>query len=71
MYCSRNIIQAIKSRKIRQAGYVAVTGEMGKSEGNIPPEDVAIDGRIILEWILKEIGWEGVDWSDLAQENDQ
>jgi hypothetical protein len=34
-------------------------------------ENVAIDGRIILEWILKEIGWEIVDWSDLAQETDQ
>ena len=34
-------------------------------------EDVAIDRRIILEWITKQISWEGVDWSYLAQENDQ
>jgi hypothetical protein len=27
--------------------------------------------RIILEWIFKEIGWEGVDWIHPAQSRDQ
>jgi hypothetical protein len=39
------------------------------------PEDMNhskdVDGRIILEWILKKIWWEGVDWMNLAQERDQ
>jgi hypothetical protein len=34
-------------------------------------EDLGVDGRIILEWILREIGWEGVDWLYLAQDRGQ
>jgi hypothetical protein len=25
----------------------------------------------ILKWILREIGWDGMDWIDLAQDRDQ
>jgi hypothetical protein len=28
--------------------------------------DLDIDGRIILKWMLNEIGLEGVDWINLA-----
>jgi hypothetical protein len=29
-------------------------------------------GRLILKWILlREIGWDGMDWIDLAQDRDQ
>jgi hypothetical protein len=34
-------------------------------------EDMAINGRIMLGWNLREIGWEGVDWFHLAQGKDQ
>jgi len=34
-------------------------------------QDLDADGRIILEEILRETGWEGVDWSHLAQDRDQ
>jgi hypothetical protein len=34
-------------------------------------EDLGIDGRIILEWILGKMGWEGVDWIHLALNRDQ
>jgi hypothetical protein len=35
-------------------------------------EDLDVGGRIILEWILvREIGWGGMDWIDLAQNRDQ
>jgi hypothetical protein len=27
-------------------------------------------GRIILKWIFKKWGWEGVDWFDMAQDSD-
>jgi hypothetical protein len=27
--------------------------------------------RIILEWILREIGWDGIDWTDLALDRGQ
>jgi hypothetical protein len=33
--------------------------------------DLGIDGRIILELILGEIGWGNVDWMRLAQDKDQ
>jgi hypothetical protein len=35
-------------------------------------EYLDIDERIILEWILKkEIGWEGKDWINIAQDMNQ
>jgi hypothetical protein len=34
-------------------------------------EDPGVDGRIILEWVLREIGWKGVDWMHLARDRDQ
>jgi hypothetical protein len=34
-------------------------------------EDQDIYGWIILKWILREIGWGGMDWIDLAQDRDQ
>jgi hypothetical protein len=34
-------------------------------------EELCIDGKLILDWILKERGWEDVDWIHLAQVRDQ
>jgi hypothetical protein len=50
----------IKSRMMRWAGYVARMGEkrnayrilVGKPEGKRQLEDLDIDGRIILKWML-------------------
>ena len=33
-------------------------------------QDPGVDGRIILKWIKKEVGWGGMDWIDLAQDGD-
>jgi hypothetical protein len=33
-------------------------------------EDLGVDARIILERILIETDWEGVDWIHLAQDKD-
>jgi hypothetical protein len=41
-----------------------------KPDRKINVEDLCIDGRKILEWILREIGWE-VDWFNLAQDMGQ
>jgi hypothetical protein len=38
-----------------------------KPEGKRLRGNLGINGRIILEWILWEIGWECVDWIRLAQ----
>jgi hypothetical protein len=31
-------------------------------------EDLGVDGRIILQIDLQQVGWGGMDWIDLAQE---
>jgi len=42
-------------------------------KGRDHSEDLGVEGRIILlvEWILGEVRWEGVDWTCLAQDRDQ
>jgi hypothetical protein len=68
-----------KSRRVRWAGHVAQMAEkrnayrilMGKPEGKRPL------GRARHRWVdiikidLRKIGWDGVDWIDLAQDRDQ
>jgi hypothetical protein len=34
-------------------------------------EDQDVGGWTILKWLLREIGWNGIDWIDLAQDRDQ
>jgi hypothetical protein len=79
VYSSPGIIRMTKSRRRRWEGHVAHMGEkrnaykilVGKSEGKRPL------GRPRLRWEdnikldLREIGWSGVDWIDLAQVRDQ
>jgi hypothetical protein len=78
LYSSRSIIRMIKSRRMRWTGHVARMGEkrnayraVGNPEGKRP----LIRSR--LKWVdnikidLREIGWDGMDWIDLAQNRDQ
>jgi hypothetical protein len=79
LYFSPNTIRVIKSMKVRWAGHVAQMGEkrnayrilVGKPEGRDPL------GRPRLRWMdnirmdLRGIGWDGMDWIDLAQDRDQ
>jgi hypothetical protein len=69
----------IKSRRMRWAGHVAQLGEtrnayrilVGKPEGKIPlrrPRRRWVDN---IKMDLREIGWDGVDWIELAEERDQ
>jgi hypothetical protein len=68
----------IKSRRIRWAGQVARMGErnayrifVGKPEGKRPlgiPRRRWVDN---IEMDLREIGWDGGDWIELAQDRDQ
>jgi hypothetical protein len=69
------IIRMIKSRRMRWAGHVERMGEkwnafgilMGESEGkrfrNRQEDNIKMD--------LREIGWGGMEWIDLALNRDQ
>jgi hypothetical protein len=68
----------IKSRRMRWAGYVARMGEkrnayrilVGKPEGKRPlgrPRGKWVDN---IKMDLREIGWSGMDWIDLAEDRD-
>jgi hypothetical protein len=73
------IIRIIKSRRMKLLGHVARMGEkrnayrilVGQPEGKRPL------GRPRRRWEdnvrmdLREIGWGGMDWIDLAQDRDQ
>jgi hypothetical protein len=39
---------------------------VGKPEGKDNLENLGVDGRIVLK-SFKDIGWDGVDWIDVAQ----
>jgi hypothetical protein len=65
LYCSENNIRVIKSRRMRSAGHVARMGEMrnatqfllGSLKGRYLSEDLGVDVRIILKWILRKSVW--------------
>ena len=79
LYSSPNIVQVIKSRRMRWAGYVARMGEerglyrvlMRKPEGKRPM------GRPRRRWVdnirmdLQEVGCGHVDWNGLARDRDR
>jgi hypothetical protein len=77
LYLSPNTIRMIKSRKMIWAGHVAQMEKrnayrilVGKPERKRPV------GRPRHRWVnnikigLKDIGWDGTDWIDLAQDGD-
>jgi hypothetical protein len=81
LYSSPSIIRMIKSRRMRWACHVARMGETrnayrklaGKPEGKRPlgrPRRRWVD-NITSRMDLREIGWYGMDWMDLAHDRDQ
>ena len=34
-------------------------------------EDAGIDGKIILRWLFRIVGFRGMDWIELAQDRDR
>jgi hypothetical protein len=69
----------IKSRRMRWAGNVARMGEtrnayrilVGNPEGKIPLERPRRRWVDNIKMDLGEIGWDGRDWINLAQDRDQ
>jgi hypothetical protein len=79
LYSSPSIITIIMSRRMRWAGNVARMGEklnayrilVGKPEGKRP---LGRPGRRLVDNVemdLREIGWDGMNWIDMAQNRDQ
>ena len=63
-------------RRLKWTGHVTLWGRGGVHTGvwggdlrdRDTLEDLGIDGRTTLKWILKEIGWTDVHWLDLIQD---
>jgi hypothetical protein len=79
LYSSPNTIRVIKSRRLRWAGHVARMGERrGVYRALVEkPEERRPLGRSRHRWEdnikmdLREVGWRGVDWIDVAQDRDR
>jgi hypothetical protein len=79
MYSSPSIVRMIKSRRMRWAGHVARMGEKTNAYRILvgKPEGKRLLGTPRRRWVdnikmdLREIGWNGMDWIDLAQDRDQ
>ena len=71
LYFSLNIIQVIKSRRMKWVGHVACRVDrrgaysvlVGKPVGKSHLEDPGLDGRITLRWILRK--WNVGIWTEL------
>jgi hypothetical protein len=79
LYSSSSIIRMIKSRRMRWAGPVT---RMGENRNAFRIFVVMPEGKRPLErprrrWVdnikmdLREIGWNSMDWIDLAQNRDE
>jgi hypothetical protein len=79
LHYKSSIITMIKSGRIRLAGHAAKMGKRGmhigdwwesQKEGD-QYQDQDVGGWRILKWVSKEIGWDGMHWTGLAQDRDQ
>jgi hypothetical protein len=79
LYSSLNIVRVIKSRRMRWAGHVARTGEgrgvyrvlVGRPEGKISLGRPRPMWEYNIEMDLRELGIDGTNWIQLAQNSFQ
>jgi hypothetical protein len=78
LYGSPSIIRMIKSRRMKWAGHVARMGKrsayrilVGKPEGKRPLGRPRRRWEDNIRMDLREIGWGGLEWINLAQDRDQ
>ena len=78
LYSSPNIVLEIKSRRMRWAGNVACMGDrrgvykvsLGKPEGKKALGKPRRRWKNNIKMDLQEVGCEGMDWIELAQDRD-
>ena len=79
VYFSPNIVWVIKSRRMRWVGHVAHMGErrgiyrdlVGKAEGKRPLGKPKCRWEYNIKMDLQEVGHEGMDWIELAEDTDR
>ena len=79
LYSSPIIVQAIKLRRMRWVGRVALMGEsrglyrvlVGKPEGKKPLGRPRHSWENNIKMDLQEVGCEGMDWLDLAEDRNR
>ena len=79
LYCSPNIVQVIKSRRMRWAGHVARMGKgrgmyhvlVGKPEGKRQLRRPRRRWEDNITMYLREVGCGGMDWIELAEDRDK
>jgi hypothetical protein len=79
LYSSPSLIRVIKSRRMRWAGHVARMGENRNAYRILigKPKGKRRLGKPRRRWVenikmyLREIGWDGVDCIDMAQDRNQ
>jgi hypothetical protein len=79
LHSSPNIIRVIKSKRLRWTGHVARMGErrgayralVGKPDGRRPLERPRRRWEDNIKMDLREVGWRGMDWINLAQDRDR
>jgi hypothetical protein len=79
LYSSPNLIRMIKSRRMAWAGHVERMGATRNTYRILvsQPEEKRPIGRPRRRWVdhikmdLREIGWDGRDWIELAQDRNQ
>ncbi|KAJ4435830.1 hypothetical protein ANN_18449 [Periplaneta americana] len=79
LYSSPDIIRNIKSRRLRWAGHVARMGEsrnayrvlVGRPAGKRPLRRARRRWEDNIKMDLREVGYDGRDWINLAQDRDQ
>jgi len=79
LYCSPNIVQVIKSRRMRWVGHVVCMGEgrgmyrvlVGKPEGKRPLGRPRHRWEDNVKMDLQEVGCGSMDWINVAQDRDR